>query len=301
VDPQTGQLQIATDPLPQILQGIPLQLRTVNMTINRPGFIFNPTNCSQLTITGTLTSAQGASAVVSSRFRAANCASLKFKPRFSAVTQARTSHANGASLTVKLSYPNDPQGSEANVKSVKVDLPKQLPSRLTTLQQACPSVQFESNPASCPAESVIGTAKAITPVLPVPLEGPAYFVSHGGEAFPSLIFVLQGDGVTVEVAGTTFINHKGITSVTFRRVPDAPLSSFELKLPKGPFSALGTNKNLCKQKLVMPTAITGQNGAQIHQSTQVSVAGCPKVKKHTRHKRARHAKKQKRDLVPPRT
>ena len=99
-----------------------------------------------------------------------------------------------------------------------MDLPKQLPSRLTTLQKACTAVQFNANPAGCPSASIIGHAKAITPLIPVPLEGPAYFVSHGGEAFPSLIVVLQGYGVTVDLVGTTFISKAGITS----HVQDGP-------------------------------------------------------------------------------
>ena len=85
---------------------------------------------------------------------------------------------------MKLSYPSGSMGTQANIKSVKVELPKNLPSRLTTLQKACTAKAFETNPASCPAESVIGHAVVHTQVLPVPLEGPAYFVSHGGEAFP---------------------------------------------------------------------------------------------------------------------
>jgi len=282
INPGTGQLTVVSgvggDSIPQSIDGIPLRLQTVNLTIDREGFIFNPTGCSQAAVNGTITSAQGVTVPTSSHFEAVNCASLKFKPVFSATTQARTSNAKGASLTVKLSYPNLPQGAQADIKSVKVDLPKQLPSRLTTLQQACLAAQFDANPASCPAASVIGTARAVTPVLSVPLEGPAYFVSHGSETFPSLIIVLQGDGVTIQLTGTTFINSKGVTSVTFKQVPDAPISSFELKLPEGPFSALGTNKDLCRQKLAMPTALTGQNGAVIHQSTSVGVVGCAKAR-----------------------
>ncbi len=92
--------------------------------------------------------------------------------------------------------------------SFKVDLPKQLPSRLTTLQKACPAATFEANPANCPAPSVIGTARVNTPVLPVQLTGPVYFVSHGGEAFPSLEIVLQGEGVRVDVIASTFIKNR---------------------------------------------------------------------------------------------
>ena len=183
---------------------------------------------------------------------------------------------------MKLTYPKASQGVEANIARVKVDLPKQLPSRLTTLQKACTAAQFDANPAGCPAASIIGHAKAVTPILPVPLEGPAYFVSHGGEAFPSLIMVLQGNGVTLDLVGTTFISKAGITSSTFKTVPDAPVGSFELTLPEGRYSALTALGDLCTTKLRMPTEFLAQNGATIHQSTPVGVTGCPKKKALTR-------------------
>jgi hypothetical protein len=118
------------------------------------------------------------------------------------------------------------------------------------------------------------------------LEGPAYFVSHGGEAFPSLIVVLQGYGVTVDLVGTTFISKAGITSSTFKEVPDVPVGTFELTLPQGKFSALAANGNLCKSKLVMPTRFVAQNGLELKQSTPISVGGCPKV-----HRKAKHGAK----------
>ena len=168
---------------------------------------------------------------VTTPFEAADCSSLAFKPIFTATTSAKTSRADGASLSVKLAYPNAPPGTPANIRSVKVDLPKQLPSRLTTLQKACVDTVFDANPASCPAASRVGNAKAITPILPVPLEGPAYFVSHGGAKFPELIIVLQGYGFTIDLHGETFISKAGITSSTFRTVPDQPVTSFQLTLP----------------------------------------------------------------------
>jgi hypothetical protein len=282
VDPVTAQLTVTSDPLPTILQGIPLQLQHVNVTIDRPGFTFNPTNCNPQSIQATLTSEEGATSQVSVPFQATNCATLGFGPKFAVSTSGKTSKANGASLSVKLTYPKVPFGSQANIKSVKVDLPKQLPSRLTTLQKACTAAQFEANPAGCPAASIVGHAKAITPLLPVPLEGPAYFVSHGGEAFPSLIMVLQGDNVTLDLVGTTFINKAGITSSTFKTVPDAPVGSFELNLPQGKFSALTANGNLCTSKPAMPTEFVAQNGAKLNQSTKIAVTGCPKTKALTR-------------------
>ena len=174
-----------------------------------------------------------------------------------------------------------------------MELPKKLPSRLTTLQKACTAAVFEANPASCPPASIIGHATATTPVLPVPLSGPAYFVSHGGEAFPSLIVVLQGYGVTVHLVGSTYISKQGITSSTFKTVPDVPVGTFELTLPEGPYSALAANGNLCKSKLAMPTEFVGQNGAQIKTTTKIQTTGCPKTKKAT-HKKKIRAKTEKR-------
>jgi hypothetical protein len=279
VNPLTAQLTVASDPLPTILKGIPLQLQHVNVTVDRPGFTFNPTNCGQMAIEGTMSSSEGASAPVSTPFQATNCATLAFKPTFKVSTSGKTSRKNGASLDVKLSYPKGAFGKDANIRSVKVDLPKQLPSRLTTLQKACPDATFNANPSACPKGSRVGGATTTTPVLPGALSGPVYFVSHGGAKFPELVVVLQGDGVTVDLHGETFISKAGITSSTFRTVPDVPVSTFELKLPTGPHSALAANGNLCKSKLAMPTAFTAQNGLTIHQSTKIAVSGCPKPKK----------------------
>ena len=178
---------------------------------------------------------------------------------------------------------------QANFARVKVELPKALPSRLTTLQKACAAQVFEANPAACPSASLVGYAKATTPLLPVMLTGPAYFVSHGGEAFPSLIVVLQGYGVRVDLIGSTFISKKGITSSTFASVPDVPVNTFEIYLPEGPYSALAANGNLCKQKLDVGTELQAQDGTTIHQSTPVGVTGCAKPK--TKAKKASTARK----------
>jgi hypothetical protein len=284
IDPLTAAITITSNPpgtpdaIPTTLEGIPLEIQHVNAITTRSSFQFNPTNCNKMAVTGTIHSSEGATDTINVPLQVTNCATLKFAPKFAVSTSGKTSRAKGASLHVKLTYPNAPFGSQANIARVKVDLPKQLPSRLTTLQKACTAAQFNTNPAGCPAASFIGHAKAITPLLPVPLEGPAIFVSHGGEAFPSLIMVLQGYGVTLDLIGSTFISKAGITSSTFKTVPDAPVGSFELTLPEGKYSALAANGNLCKSKLAMPTAFTAQNGAVIHQSTKIGVTGCPKKK-----------------------
>ena len=185
--------------------------------------MFNPTSCNSMSFSGTAYSFEGATAPVSSHFQMGSCRSLAFKPNFSVSTSGKTSRANGASLTAKIVYPTGNLGanqasSQSNINSVKVDLPKQLPSRLSTLQKACTAATFEANPANCPSASIVGHAKAITPVLPVPIEGPTYFVSHAGEEFPSLIAVLQGYGVTIDLVGSTFINNK--TNITIKYVQE---------------------------------------------------------------------------------
>ena len=106
---------------------------------------------------------------MSSRFQVGGCQALQFKPFFTVSTSGKTSKANGASLTTKLAYPAAAQGTQANIARVKVELPKQLPSRLTTLQKACTAAQFEADPAGCPAASVIGHAVVHTGVLPLSL------------------------------------------------------------------------------------------------------------------------------------
>jgi hypothetical protein len=295
IDPHTAQLTVSNGALPTIKDGIPFQVKTVNVDINRPEFVFNPTSCNPMSVDGTLSSTQGTTAAVSSHFQATNCAALAFNPAFKVSTSAHTSRLRGASLTAKLSFPSTPQGTQADIARVKVELPKQLPSRLTTLQKACTAATFETDPANCPISSIVGYSKAITPILPVPLEGPAFFVSHGGEAFPSLIVVLQGYGVTVDLVGTTFISKHGITSSTFKTVPDVPVGSFELTLPEGRFSALGANLpakangSFCGQRLAMPTEFVAQNGAEIRESTPISVTGCPKPKRASKASRARKA------------
>jgi hypothetical protein len=273
VDPHTAQLTVTSDPLPQIVGGVPVNLRVVNVTVNRPNFTFNPTSCDPMSVTGNMTGGQGATATVVDKFQVTNCGALGFKPKFSVSTSANASRARGASLDAKLAYPKG--GGQANVAKVKVELPKQLPSRLETLQKACPAATFDANPAACPVESRVGMATATTPIIPVALTGPAYFVSHGGAGFPDLTIVLQGYGVTVDLVGTTFINEKtSVTSTTFKQVPDVPVGAFELKLPQGRFSALAANGNLCATRLAMPTVFVAQDGVEIRKSTPIAVTGC---------------------------
>jgi hypothetical protein len=286
VDPSTAQLTINSE-LPTMLNtltyhtGVPVQLRRVDVTVERPGgapFQFNPTNCTPMHITGTLSGDEGASAPATSPFQVANCNKLPFGPKLTASTAAQASKFNGESLDVNVESAGVGQ---ANIAKVFLTLPKILPSRLTTIQKACLLAVFNANPATCPEGSVIGTATIHTPVLKSSLSGPAYLVSHGGTSFPDVVFVLQGEGITLLLDGKTDIK-KGITYSRFESAPDAPFTKFETKLPAGPHSALtafvpvGDKYNVCKSaaSLVMPTEITAQNGDVIKQNTKIAVKGC---------------------------
>ena len=287
VDPATAQVTTKSDPLPSILDGIPLDVRSITVTVDRPQFILNPTSCNPLAVIGEEISTLNQTAQLSGHFQVGACQNLKFTPRFTVSTAGSTSKASGASLSVKVAYPNGSLGTQANIGRVDLQLPKQLPARLSTLQKACTEAQFNTNPAGCPVASMIGTAKAITPLLSSPLTGPAILVSHGGAAFPDVEFLLQGEGVMVVLDGKTQIK-KGITYSHFETVPDQPITTFETTFPQGPYSVLATNlpasakNSLCGQSLTLPTTLTAQNGAVITQTTKASITGCAKTKALTR-------------------
>ena len=280
VDPFTSAITVVSDPLPTIKDGIPFQTRTVSVNINRPQFTFNATNCKPMAIGATISGTQGAKASVSSPYQAHGCASLPFAPELTAEAGGHGTKANGTSFIVKVKA----RPGDANIAKTFLQLPIALPSRLDTIQKACPAATFEANPASCGEGSNIGMAIAHTPLLKSPLVGPAYLVSHGNAAFPDVEFVLQGEGVTLMLDGKTDIK-KGITYSRFETVPDAPVSTFEAVLPASPHSALtifvpgAEQYNLCSTALQMPTEITGQNGAVIKKTTKIAVTGCaPSVK-----------------------
>jgi hypothetical protein len=269
VDPYTARVT-ATSTLPRIVKGVPLRLRKVTVNMNRQGFLINPTNCGVLATETTLTSTLGTEQKLSSPFQVGNCKALAFKPKLGSSTSAKTSKANGASLETTINMP----AGDANIKSVLVQLPKQLPSRLTTLQKACPEKTFAHNYNECPPGSFVGGARANTPTLPGKLSGPAILVSHGGQAFPDLDLVMNANGVRVILVGNTNIKN-GITTTNFAANPDVPVSSVTVNLPVGAHSALTANGNLCANKLVMPTTMVGQNGSTFKQSTTIKVKNCP--------------------------
>jgi hypothetical protein len=279
VNPTTAAVTIETDPFPTFVKGVPAQLKQVSVLVNRPQFTFNPTNCSPMNITGTLTGAENTSTPVSSPFQVTGCQNLPFAPKLTASAAGKGSKADGTTFDVTL----ESKGlGQANIAKVDLQLPKALSSRLPTLQKACVAPVFNANPAGCGEDSIIGTATIHTPVLNSPLTGPAYLVSHGAQEFPDVEFVLQGEGISLILDGKTDIKH-GITYSRFEAAPDAPFTRFETSLPAGPHSILtpnvpeNENFSLCKTSLSMPAEITSQAGTTIKQAIPIAVTGCKAV------------------------
>jgi hypothetical protein len=283
INPATAAATVTSGQIPDMLKGVPVQLKALSVTVERPGgkpFEFNPTNCGEeLEIEGSLEAYEGGSTPISTNYPLTGCSSLAFEPKLTASVLGKGSKADGTTFSVNI----ESSGlGQANIHKVDLTLPEVLPSRLTTIQQACLEAVFNANPASCDPGSVIGEGIVHTPVFNNPLRGPAYLVSHGNAAFPDVEFVLQGEGITLILDGKTDIK-KGITYSKFETAPDAPFTSFETILPAGPHSALtpyvpeSEDFSLCKvaaSKLEMPTTIVAQNGKPIEQTTKIALNGC---------------------------
>jgi hypothetical protein len=274
------------------LKGVPVQLKETNVETlgtlpSGKNFQFNPTNCSPLPVEAEFFGDEGGSSTASTTLQFAGCDALEFNPGFEAEVVGQGSKANG--VTFKVVTTSHGIGV-ANIQRVHVALPRQLPSRLSTIQKACTEQQFAEDPfTKCP-DGNIGSAHIETPVLKHPLSGPAWLVSHGNAEFPDIEFVLTGEGeekgIKLVLDGKTDIK-KGITYSTFESTPDAPFTRFETTFPAGPHSPLTANVaesknfNLCGETLAIPTELTGQNGVLIQESTPVKITGCKAAKKPT--------------------
>ena len=271
VDPHDAHLTIVSDPLPSILGGIPLRIRDVRISVDRPGFIFNPTSCAPSAIGGTITPSGGAPVDVSSRFQVGDCASLPVAPNFTLATSGGHKKRSHPQLTVTLKQ----RAGQANLKSVAVTLPKALSLSISSIT-ACSPAQLDAG--SCPSGSQVGTATASSPLLPLPLSGPVFLVDNG-TGLPALSVRLAGNGVNINVDAVTSITKSGQIVNTFPTVPDVALSSFTLNLKGGNGGLLTPSSDLCSSPMKAATKAIGQNGKSASGSPKVKVNGCPKKKK----------------------
>jgi hypothetical protein len=274
LDPKTLALTIASDPVPQILAGVPLRLRAIEVSLDRPGFLLDPSSCANRPIQATIAGVEGALVTPSTPFALAGCAGLPFAPKLSALTKAKAStRGNGAGLSLRIV---DPTGPHAAIRSAIVELPAALRPRLSTVQGACLNSGGPLRPSACPASSAIGAATVTTPMLPSPATGRLYLVTGGGRTLPSLVMLLTADGVTTELDGTLTVSRTGSISAAFRALPDIPIEALAIDLPPGPHSLLGAIADPCAGTLKLPYRLIAQNGKQIDAAAHIAVSGCPR-------------------------
>lgn len=278
VDPRTARLTIATDPLPLIRRGILLRVRSFELsTINRPGLFLAPSSCREQALSARVLGAQGAVGEPSSPFFLGGCGGLRFAPRVFASAGALVSRAQGVDLRIAIR--NRP-GPQSNLRAVSIRFPKQFSPRLSAIQAACPRATFAAAPLACPRGSVIGSATVGTRVFATPLRGSAYLVSRGEEALPRIVLMLRVGEVKLQLSGGLRISASGRTTARFGSIPDAPISSFVLRLPRGPGSALGASflgaarGSLCGRDFSMGVEMVAQNGLRSRRRPPVAVTGC---------------------------
>jgi hypothetical protein len=265
VNPSTAQVEAVTDPIPTILEGIPLNLREVRVRIDRDGFTLNPTSCAHSAVQGTVESLGGAATQVSSRFQAASCASLGFKPRLSLKLSGGT--ARGASPKLRAVLRAKP--GEANLSKVVVTLPHSELLEQAHIGTICTRVQFAAD--SCPAGSVYGQAVARTPLLDKPLRGPVYLRS-GNHKLPDLVVALHGQ-IDITLSGR-IDSVGGRMRTAFDVIPDAPLSGFVFDLEGGKRGLLANSRNACVHPGRAGVAMEAHNGKVHDTRTALAVAGC---------------------------
>jgi hypothetical protein len=273
VNPVTAQISAYSDPLPSILHGIPLNLRDVRIAMDRLGFMVNPTSCAPMAITGTANSTQGARAALSERFQVADCAALAFKPKLAMRLYGAPPRRGGypklkATLTM-------PEGG-ANIGKAVVTMPKTQLLENAHIRTICTRDQWAAD--SCPKGAIYGRARAFTPLLDQPLEGPVYLRANGGaRELPDLVADLKGQ-IDIELVGyIDAVNARLRTR--FVNVPDAPVSKFVLNMEGGRKGLLVNNTNICKKKPIASLKFDGQNGKTADSKKRVKVGGCGKSKR----------------------
>lgn len=278
IDPVTTQAAVRSDRLPSILQGIPLRIRSVELGIDRPGFTLNPTSCDPSSLGSSVVSTEGATARLSDRFQAAGCGALAFAPKLALSVKGKTRRAAHPAFKAVLT----PPPGQANISRAAVSLPPTEFLENAHIRTVCTRAQYNAGPgggAECPAASIYGKAKAWTPLLDRPLEGPVYLRSSDHK-LPDLVASLNGQ-IHIDLDGRIDSVHKRIRN-TFEMVPDAPVSRFVLEMQGGKKGLLVNNTQLCKTTPRGTAVFTGQNGKRVTLHP-VMKAQCGHQKKHTKH------------------
>jgi hypothetical protein len=295
INPETAEVFIdatGSDPIPHIVNGIPVHLRDIRVYTDRPDFVLNPTSCNPTSTASTVlgsgtdfaSEADDRPITVATRYQAADCASLPYKPAIQLKLKGGTKRGGNPALTAILR----PRPGDANSKKVAVALPHSEFLDQAHIKTICTRVQFKAgagNGAQCPAASIYGSAKAWTPLLSEPLEGPI-FLRSSEHPLPDLVLALHGLVDFTAVGRIDSVNG-GIRN-TFEAIPDAPISKVEVSFPGGKKSLLENSTNICIGK----HNATVEFGAQSGKATEAKVPLQPNCKgKARKHNKQKPAKK----------
>ena len=259
VNPETAQITAKSDPIPTILEGIPLDVRSVTLKMTRPDFTLNPTDCEPLAFTGSALSVFGQSAPLAQRFQVGGCSALPFKPKLALSLKGKTTRAGNPALKAVLTM----KPGEANVAAAQVTLPHAEFLDNAHIGTVCTKPVFAEGAAlgeKCPPQSIYGFARAETPLLDHPLEGPVYLRSPlPGHKLPDLTAALNGQ-IDVALIGKVDTGKGGGIRNTFEVVPDAPVSRFTLEMKGGGKGLLENSENICAKPQKAIADFTAQNG-----------------------------------------
>jgi hypothetical protein len=283
IDPVDGHITAISDPLPQIVEGVPLRVRMIRLNFDRPGFTLNPTNCDPFQVSGSIFGDQGAESDQAVHYQVANCSILPYEPslnlKLTGGLNRRGHPAIHATVTTK--------PGEANSKVISVALPKGEQLDNSHLGTVCTKVDFAAD--NCPPGSQIGNVEVETPLLDDPLKGFAYLRSSS-EGLPDLALKLKGQVEIQSVAKIDSVN-EGLRS-TFKTVPDIPFSRITLNLAGGKKGLLQNSESLCGADKMASVRMIGQNGARLDEKSKLDVAcGSSRHKRHKRHHHREHRRK----------
>jgi hypothetical protein len=267
IDPLTGQVTLATDPLPSAMEGIPIRFQTLGLDLERPGFMRNPTSCAPAAVNATLYSGSGAIALPSSSFALQGCIALPFAPKLSvALANPFELRAGGRpSLRLGLRTP----AKSANLRSLQVTFPKLLKLDSNGLSEIC--ARRAAMKGECPKGSRVGSATAKTPLLQTPMKGSLYVAQPPDDGPPDIWAHLAGDGLEVDLRGQTGTKD-GHPLTKFTALPDFPIGSLALVFSGGPKGLIELRGDPCgARRLFAPSALGGQNGARAARRVRVGV------------------------------
>jgi hypothetical protein len=280
---ETAVIHAVSDPLPAIREGIPLDVRTIALKMGRPNFTLNPTSCDPMSITGQLTTTQGQLTALTSPFQVGGCADLPYKPKVAIKLKGATKRTGHPALTATATF----RPGDANTRFVQATLPRSEFLDQAHIGTVCTRVQFAAE--QCPAASVYGKAKATTPLLEKPLEGPVYLRSSSHE-LPDLVADLHGQ-VDVVLDGRVDSVNGGIRT-TFEATPDAPVSKFTLEMQGAKKGLLINSANLCKlsPKQRRATLLMEAQNGKVSDSAPLLANSCKKPRRHRHGGHKKHAK-----------